>query len=206
MLSEQVRMKQKIQIVLVVAIAVAATRTGYIFYQRHAEKIAEAENQPPPLNPDYYVIPKKLYPYDLKSARQLTQQPVWVKEGYRYSYFDFDLKRHRTDFFVLEEYWHTVQSAIARKCWTIGTLACSGTTLSSIPLGDPTVVPVGSFVSSRFLPLRECHLLHRDFLPWHHGKQMRNAIQSRPLFIVGLNAMPGRLLGVGGCKHRIACT
>jgi hypothetical protein len=91
-------MKQKIQIVLLVTIAVAATRTAYILYQRHADKIEEAKNQPPPLNPDYYVIPKKLYPYDLKSAGQLTQQPVWVKEGYRYTYFAYDLGRRHTDF------------------------------------------------------------------------------------------------------------
>ena len=38
-------------------------------------------------NADYYVTPKKLYPYDLKSAQQLTQQPVWMKEGYRYTYY-----------------------------------------------------------------------------------------------------------------------
>ncbi len=40
-------------------------------------------------NPDYYVTPKKLYPYDLKSAKQLTLQPVWVKEGYRYTYYRY---------------------------------------------------------------------------------------------------------------------
>jgi hypothetical protein len=33
--------------------------------------------------------PKKLYPYDLKSAKQLTRQPVWVKEGYRYTYYPY---------------------------------------------------------------------------------------------------------------------
>lgn len=89
--------RQKIQLVLAVAIAVAALRTGYIFYERH-----EANSKPvvkvaaPPLNPDYYVIPKKLYPYDLKSARQLTQQPVWVKEGYRYSVYPY--RDHHADF------------------------------------------------------------------------------------------------------------
>lgn len=91
-------MKRKIQIVLVVAILVAAARTGYILYQRQTQKAATAKDQPPPLNADYYVIPKKLYPFDLKSARQLTQQPVWVKEGYRYTYYPFDPVRHRTDF------------------------------------------------------------------------------------------------------------
>jgi len=91
-------LKQKIQIVLVVAIALAAIRGGYILYERHAERIEPTKSQPPPLNPDYYVIPKKLHPYDLKSARQLTQQPVWVKEGYRYSYYPYELARHRSDF------------------------------------------------------------------------------------------------------------
>jgi hypothetical protein len=91
-------MKQKIQIVLLVAIAVAALRTAYVLYQRHAESVEQAKQQPPPLNPDYYVTPKKLYPYDLKSARQLTQQPVWVKVGYSSTYYPYDVLRHHADF------------------------------------------------------------------------------------------------------------
>jgi len=92
--------KQKIQIALALAIAVAAVRTAYVLYERHAE--GKQETQPAvaaqPLNPDYYVVPKKLYPYDLKSARELTKQPVWVKEGYRYTYYSFNPTTHRTDF------------------------------------------------------------------------------------------------------------
>jgi hypothetical protein len=85
--------KQKIQLFLVVALLVAGVRTAYIFYERWAP---EKPSAAPPLNPDYYVVPKKLYPYDLKSARQLSEQPVWVKEGYRYSYYPY---RHgRADF------------------------------------------------------------------------------------------------------------
>src|SRR5712692_5734336 len=91
-------LKQRIQIVLMAVLALAAIRAGYILYERHVSKIDAAKNQPPPLNPDYYVIPKKLYPYDLKSARQLAQQPVWVKEGYRYTYYPYDPVRRRTDF------------------------------------------------------------------------------------------------------------
>jgi hypothetical protein len=90
-------LKQRIQIVLLAAIALAAIRAGYIVYERSASKTEEAKSQAPPLNPDYYVNPKKLYPYDLKSAKQLTQQPVWVKEGYRYTYYPFDSARHRSD-------------------------------------------------------------------------------------------------------------
>jgi hypothetical protein len=91
--------KQRIQIVLAVAIAVSAARAGYIVYQRHSEaKQEEAAEQAAPLKADYYVTPKKLRPYDLKSARQLTERPVWVKEGYRYTYYRFDPARKKSDF------------------------------------------------------------------------------------------------------------
>jgi hypothetical protein len=91
-------LKKKIQILLGLAIAISGIRAGYIVCARHSEKTEGAAKQAPPLNPDYYVIPKKLYPYDLKSAQQLTEQPVWVKEGYRYTYYPYDTARHHTDF------------------------------------------------------------------------------------------------------------
>ena len=91
--------KRKIQLFLFAAIALAAVRSGYILYQRHSENIEQAKKQlAPPLNPDYYVTPKKLHPYDLKSSRQLTQQPVWVREGYRHTFYPYDASRHHADF------------------------------------------------------------------------------------------------------------
>jgi hypothetical protein len=91
--------KQKIQIALALAIAVAAVRTVYVLYERHAvNEPALRQQSAPPLNLDYYVTPRKLHPYDLKSARALTQQPVWVKEGYRYPYYRYDRGSRRTDF------------------------------------------------------------------------------------------------------------
>src|SRR5579863_7055967 len=94
--------KQRIQIALTLAIVVAAARAGYILYQRHEDNLAiEKQKQARNAgysNPDYYVSPKKLYPYDLKSAKQLIQQPVWVKEGYRYTYYPYDAARKRVDF------------------------------------------------------------------------------------------------------------
>jgi hypothetical protein len=50
------------------------------------------------LKADYYVSPKKLHPYDLKSARQLTERPVWVKVGYQLTYYPYDRERRKTDF------------------------------------------------------------------------------------------------------------
>jgi len=92
--------KRKIQLALALALAVAAIRTGYILYERHEGNKKEVQEQAaaPALNPDYYVTPKKLYPFDLKSARELTKQPVWVKEGYRYFYYPYNSATHRTDF------------------------------------------------------------------------------------------------------------
>lgn len=93
--------KQKIQIALALAIAIAGLRTAYVLYERHAENGAENKRETqtaPPLNADYYVTPKKLYPFDLKSARELTKQPVWVKEGYRYIYYPYKRATRRTDF------------------------------------------------------------------------------------------------------------
>lgn len=93
--------RQKIQIALAFALAVAGIRTGYILYQRQASNSSaaqKAELAPPLLNPDYYVTPKKLYPFDLKSARELTKQPVWVKEGYRYPYYPYNSATRHADF------------------------------------------------------------------------------------------------------------
>jgi hypothetical protein len=91
-------LKQRLQLVMIVAILVSGSRLAYILYERHESRIEQARKHPPPLNPDYYVTPKKLYPYDLKSARQLTQQPAWVKVGYAYTYYPCDPARHHVDF------------------------------------------------------------------------------------------------------------
>lgn len=94
--------RQRIQLLLIVGLIAAAGRAAYIFYQRHEDALQE-QRQKKARNagysdPDYYVTPKKLYPYDLKTAKQLTQQPVWVKEGYRYTYYPYDPVRKHVDF------------------------------------------------------------------------------------------------------------
>ena len=94
--------KQRLQLALLLGVVVATVRAGYILYERHEDKVAaDKQKQAQNVgysNPDYYVSPKKLYPYDLKSARQLMQQPVWVKEGYRYTYYPYDSARKQVDF------------------------------------------------------------------------------------------------------------
>ncbi len=91
--------KQRIQLILGLAIVLAGARTAYIFYERHEEQSQQASIRiRPPLDPDSYVTPKRLYPYDLKSAQALTQQPVWVKVGYAVAYLPYDSAAHHADF------------------------------------------------------------------------------------------------------------
>ena len=92
-------LRKKLQIFMVGAIVLAGARTAYIVYQRHAErKEAERPKQEKALNADFYVLPKKLHAHDLKSARELTKQPVWVKVGYGNTYYPYNQARHKTDF------------------------------------------------------------------------------------------------------------
>ncbi len=84
----QAETKRKIQLFLLAGIVIAAIYSAYTFYQRRAETTPEKRTEAASLNPDYYVTPKKLYPYDVKTTKeQLTQQPVWVKVGYSITYF-----------------------------------------------------------------------------------------------------------------------
>jgi hypothetical protein len=91
--------RKKLQIFLVAAIVLVGGRTAYIVYSRHEAMKEDVKPQPETgLKADYYVTPKKLHAYDLKSARQLTEQPAWVKVGYQLTYYPYDLQRHKTDF------------------------------------------------------------------------------------------------------------
>ena len=76
-----------IQIVLLTAIVAAGIRVYFYFQERQTAFVTE--KKPAALDPDYYVTPKKLYPQDLKDAKELTKQPVWVRIGYTYACFPY---------------------------------------------------------------------------------------------------------------------
>jgi hypothetical protein len=79
-----------IQLLLLVLIVAAAVRVIVILRQRSEPAVARAKPVPsPPLNREAYMVPRKLHISNLKSAQQLTQQPLWVKEGYRYTVYPY---------------------------------------------------------------------------------------------------------------------
>ena len=84
-----------IQILLAIFLVAAAVRLYVIYHGRRAGEEMEQQRREREqaaardFNANYYVVPKKLYAYDLKSAQQLTKQPVWVKEGYRQTFYPY---------------------------------------------------------------------------------------------------------------------
>ena len=77
-----------VQIVVLVAI-VAAGINLYLTFRERKAALTVAKQPEVALDPDYYVTPKKLHPQDLKDAKELTKQPVWVRDGYRYAYYPY---------------------------------------------------------------------------------------------------------------------
>lgn len=77
-----------IQLVLAILIVLAGIRLFLSFRERQV-KFVTPERKEVALDPDYYVVPKKLHPQDLKDAKDLTKQAVWVREGYRSVYFPY---------------------------------------------------------------------------------------------------------------------
>jgi len=77
-----------VQIVVLVAIVAAAINLYLTMRERRAG-VTVAKPAEVALDPDYYVTPKKLHPQDLKDAKELTRQPVWVRDGYRYAYYPY---------------------------------------------------------------------------------------------------------------------
>jgi len=100
----QADVKRRIQTILIVAMLVAAARTGWIFYQRSREadqaieQEKERQRKKDTLDADYYVTPRKLYAYDLAGAQELTKAPVWVRTGYGTFYYPFDPSTKHADF------------------------------------------------------------------------------------------------------------
>ena len=87
-----------LQFLLVVALVAAGVRLYLVFRERMRPGATKPKAVVRPLNREAYVVPRKLHAYDLASARELTHQPVWVQEGYRYTYYPYDSAKRRADF------------------------------------------------------------------------------------------------------------
>ena len=89
---------KKVQLLLLAGILIAGARTAWIFYERRQDNAPVEKQEAPPLKADYYVTPKKLHPYSLESAKELTQQPAWIRDGYRFAYYPYNSASKHADF------------------------------------------------------------------------------------------------------------
>src|ERR1043165_1793584 len=86
-----------LQVLFLILIFAAAIRVIVILRERSARTSPAAKAaSAPPLNREAYVVPKRLHISSLQSAKQLTEQPVWAKEGYRYTVYPY--ANHIADF------------------------------------------------------------------------------------------------------------
>lgn len=91
--------RKRLQIFLVALFVLAAIRLAMIWNERREAKAPAQPRVEGKLPADYYVVPKKTYAFDLPSLRKaVVGQPVWVRDGYRWTYFPFDPATHRADF------------------------------------------------------------------------------------------------------------
>ncbi|HZE81944.1 MAG TPA: hypothetical protein VE604_13670 [Candidatus Polarisedimenticolia bacterium] len=93
-------LKKKLQISLLVFVAIAVVRVGFIFYARRdtgeGPKKAETTYSS---NMDDYVTPHKIFPYNVESAKkELVGKPMWVKTGNVLPYFPYDVAAHTVNF------------------------------------------------------------------------------------------------------------
>ena len=87
-----------VQLILAFTLVAAAIRLGWIYHERHTPA-PNLTTKPAALDPDYYVVPRKLYAYDVKTARAgMAGHPAWVREGYKFTYYRFDSARKHADF------------------------------------------------------------------------------------------------------------
>ncbi len=77
-----------VQVVLLVAL-IAAAINSFLYLRQRSTGLAAPKKPEVALNPDYYVTLKKLHPQDLKDAKELTRQPAWIREGYRFAYYPY---------------------------------------------------------------------------------------------------------------------
>ncbi len=78
-----------IQAVLLISIVAAGIRL-YLYMRERRVILVAPEEKEVALDPDAYVMPRKLHPQEIKDAKELTNQPVWVRAGYQLVYYPFN--------------------------------------------------------------------------------------------------------------------
>lgn len=78
---------QGVQALLKLGLVATGVYLAFVYYDRWSSRLPVEERREQLLkNPDYYIFPPRSHVTDLSSARKLVGKPLWVKEGYRWTY------------------------------------------------------------------------------------------------------------------------
>lgn len=86
-------------IIMIMVVVLVAARTAYIFHERSKPGVLPQKWPSIALTADDYVTPKRIVPYDLKSAvQELAGKTVWVRTGNAVPYYPYHPAGGSVDF------------------------------------------------------------------------------------------------------------
>jgi len=90
--------KKRFQVIVAILVAAICLRTAWIFYQRHQGNKPEQKQESYSSNMDDYVMPPKVHPYDVNSAKkELVGKTIWIRAGNQVPYYSFNPSTHEAD-------------------------------------------------------------------------------------------------------------
>jgi hypothetical protein len=90
--------RKVIRIILIALLLLATARTAYIFYERSKPGVPPPKATSIALTEDDYVTPRRIVPYDLKSAvKELAGKTVWARTEVPLPYYRYNPGSHSAD-------------------------------------------------------------------------------------------------------------
>jgi hypothetical protein len=93
-------LKKRLGITAIIFVVLGGAEIGYLSYSRRDTGTPKKKAEPTySSNMDDYVTPKKIFPYNLDSAKkELVGKPAWVKPGNQTPYYRYDAAAHSVNF------------------------------------------------------------------------------------------------------------
>jgi hypothetical protein len=92
-------LKKRLSITILAFVILGGAEVAYLMWSRRDTTTPKKQEPTYSSNQDDYVIPHKIVPYNLESAKkELAGKPVWVKLGNEIPYYRYDAAAHSVNF------------------------------------------------------------------------------------------------------------
>lgn len=92
-------LKRKIGYTFLLFLVAGSIEVGYLMWSRRDTGTPQKKETAYSTNQDDYVLPRKIVPYNLESAKkELEGKPVWVKNGNQVPYYRYQAASHSVNF------------------------------------------------------------------------------------------------------------